>query len=60
MAARESDQAAALAWGSKVHDKRCVPGKLGGHGQVERQGRLPTPPFFETMTICQHVPMMPC
>ena len=27
--------------GVKVHDERRVPGELGGHGQVERQGRFP-------------------
>ena len=26
--------------GVEVNDERCVPGKLGGHGQVERQGRF--------------------
>ena len=37
--------------GVKVHNERRVPGELGGNGQVERQGRFPTPPFCETMAM---------
>ena len=40
-ASRESAQAAALACGSRSHNECRVPGELGGHGQVECQGRFP-------------------
>ena len=35
-----ASQGGGASLGVEVNDERCVPGKLGGHGQVERQGRF--------------------
>ena len=46
--------------GVEVHDERCVPGELSGHGQVEREGRFAHAAFLRDDSNGQHADIVAC
>ena len=56
LASRESDQAAALAWGSRSTMSAACPASSAATAKLSARDVLPTPPFCETIAIVSMCP----